>query len=223
MPLPDLLPILPFTRPVQGEVIIPGSKSLTNRALLLAALCERPVTLTGALFSEDTEIMANALVALGFTVRADPTQHAIYVEGANGRIPNARAELFVGLAGTAARFLTALCAAASRGNYVIRGVPQMHKRPIKGLLDAIEPQGARINYLGEKGFFPIEIEARGLRGGPVTIDASESSQMLSALLMVAPLAAAPLEIRPVGGVRQPFVEMTSKLMADFVGIAPARR
>jgi 3-phosphoshikimate 1-carboxyvinyltransferase len=223
MPLPDLLPIPPFTRPVQGDVIIPGSKSLTNRALLLAALCERPVTLTGALFSEDTEIMANALVALGFRVRADPTQHAIYVEGANGRIPNERAELFVGLAGTAARFLTALCAAAPRGNYVIRGVPQMHKRPIKGLLDAIEQQGACVRYLGEKGFFPIEIEAHGLRGGPVAIDASESSQMLSALLMVAPLGAAPLEIRPVGDVRQPFVEMTSKLMANFVGIASTRR
>lgn len=222
MPLPDVLPLQPFTRPACGEVTLPGSKSLTNRALLLAALCREPVSLTGALFSEDTEIMMNALRALGFEVRAEHGKHEIHVVGRDGRIPNESAELFVGLAGTAARFLTALCAAAPRGKYVIRGVPQMHKRPIKGLLDALTRQGAVIRHLGEEGFFPIEIEARGLRGGTVEIDASESSQMLSALLMVGPLARSQIEIKPAGKVREPFVEMTSKLMADFTGLGSSR-
>jgi len=215
MSLPDLLPILPFTRPVRGEVVLPGSKSITNRALLLAALCDNPVTLTGALFSEDTEIMAEALRQLGFVVREDAAQKTIYVEGRGGKIPAERATLHVGLAGTAARFLTALCAAAPSGVYRIDGVPQMRKRPMKGLFDALTNQGAEIVYLGEKGFSPVELRAHGLRGGLVEIDASESSQMLSALLMVAPLATALLEIKLRGNVRWPFVEMTINQMAQF--------
>ncbi len=220
MPLPDFLPIQPFPRPARGEVIVPGSKSLTNRALLLAALCDGPVILTGALFSEDTEIMIAALRTLGFAVESDPVAKTIEIVGADGLIPSSRADLFVGLAGTAARFLTALCAAAPRGTYTLRGVPQMHKRPMKGLIEALRSLGAEIRCLEHEGFFPIEITARGLRGGRVKIDASESSQMLSALLMVAPLAASPLEIEPVGGVRLPFVEMTEKLMSDFAGLGP---
>src|SRR5438046_3915864 len=112
MSLPDLLPIQPFTRPARGEVILPGSKSLTNRALLLAALCDRRVTLTGALFSDDTRLMGEALRRLGFAVEENPTAQTISVQGSGGAIPADRADLFVGLAGTAARFLTALCAAA---------------------------------------------------------------------------------------------------------------
>lgn len=119
MPLPELLPITPFTRPVRGEVIVPGSKSLTNRALLLAALGATPVTLTGALFSEDTRLMADALRRLGFTVTADEAALTVRVADQARAFPAdaahanaAPVELFVGLAGTAARFLTALCAAA---------------------------------------------------------------------------------------------------------------
>src|SRR5687768_12759434 len=116
MSLPDLLPIQPFTRPVHGEVILPGSKSLTNRALLLAALCDAPVTLTGALFSEDTHLMAEALRKLGLSVVADETAKTIQVSGQTKRfLSESTVDLFVGLAGTAARFLTALCAAAPRG------------------------------------------------------------------------------------------------------------
>ncbi len=215
MILPDLLPIIPFTRPATGEVTLPGSKSLTNRALLLAALCNRPVTLTGALFSEDTQLMAEALRRLGFTAATDSADQTIRVSNQNYAFPEKRAELFVGLAGTAARFLTALCAAAPRGTYHLDGVPQMRKRPMRGLIDALRALGADIRCLGEEGFFPLEIHARGLRGGPVSIDARESSQMLSALLMIAPLAAAPVEITLIGGVRWPFVEMTALLMAHF--------
>jgi 3-phosphoshikimate 1-carboxyvinyltransferase len=222
-PLPAQLPITPFTRPLHGVVTPPGSKSLTNRALLLAALCSRPVTLSGALVSDDTRLMAEALRLLGFDVRADDVARRLTVADQDKafRSPGP-VELYVGLAGTAARFLTALCAAAPRGVYRIQGTERMNQRPMKGLIDALRALGAEIRCLGVEGFFPIEIHARGLRGGPVAIDATESSQMLSALLMVAPLCAAPVEITTLGGVRWPFVEMTTRLMERF-GQAPLRR
>jgi len=215
MALPPLLPIQPFVRPVSGDVSVPGSKSLTNRALLLAALGRGRTVLTGALFSEDTEIMAEALRQLGFTVTSDAAALTLTVEGRGGDIPAAEADLFVGLAGTAARFLTALCAAAPRGIFRLDGIPQMRKRPMKGLIDALRTLGADIRCTGHPGFFPIEIHARGLSGGPVAIDASESSQMLSALLMVAPLARRPVEISLSAPVREPFVQMTRELLTRF--------
>ncbi len=215
MPLPDVLPILPFTRPVRGEVVLPGSKSLTNRALLLAALCDRPVTLTGALFSEDTDLMATALRRLGFAVDADAAAHTVRVSEQANAFAGGDADIFVGLAGTAARFLTALCAAAPRGTYRLDGVAQMRKRPMQPLIAALRTLGADIRCTGEEGFFPLEIRARGLRGGAVSLDARESSQLLSALLMVAPLAQAPVAVTLVGGVRWPFVQMTTRLMEHF--------
>jgi 3-phosphoshikimate 1-carboxyvinyltransferase len=215
MALSDPLPIRPFLSPVHGEVTLPGSKSLTNRALLLAALCDNPVTLTGALFSEDTQLMAEALRKIGFTVDANPVAKTLSVSNQRNGFTADRVELFIGLAGTAARFLTALCAAAPRGIYQIDGVPQMRKRPMKGLIDALRALGADIRCLGEDGFFPIEIHARGLRGGPVKIDARESSQMLSALLMAAPLAHTSVEAELIGDVRWPFVQMTTRLMEHF--------
>jgi 3-phosphoshikimate 1-carboxyvinyltransferase len=218
--LPAVLPIQPFTRPVRGEVTLPGSKSLTNRALLLAALCQDKVTLTGALFSEDTHLMVEALRALGFTVKADAGAGTIEVSDQDkGFTRNEPVDLHVGLAGTAARFLTALCAAAPRGVYRIDGIPQMRKRPMKGLIDALRALGADIRCTGVEGFFPLEIHARGLRGGDVAIDASESSQMLSGLLMVAPLAAAPIRILLSTKVREPFVHMTQCMMGQFGGRA----
>jgi 3-phosphoshikimate 1-carboxyvinyltransferase len=222
MSLPEVLPILPFTRPVSGAVIVPGSKSLTNRALLLASLCARPVTLTGALSSEDTHLMAEALRRLGVTVHADEAANTLTISGQSGAFPAGETELFVGLAGTAARFLTALCAAAPRGVYRLDGVPQMRKRPMKPLLDALRQLGAEIQCLGEEGFFPFRIRAHGLRGGRVDIDAAESSQLLSALLMVAPLARAPVEVHLIGDVRWPFVRMTARLMEQF-GQPPLRQ
>ncbi|MFA6962071.1 MAG: 3-phosphoshikimate 1-carboxyvinyltransferase [Opitutaceae bacterium] len=214
--LPAVLPIQPFTRPVRGEVTLPGSKSLTNRALLLAALCQEKVVLTGALFSEDTHLMVEALKALGFTVNANADAGTIEVsDQANGFTKTEPVDLFVGLAGTAARFLTALCAAAPRGVYRIDGIPQMRKRPMKGLIDALRSLGADIRCTGTEGFFPLEIQAKGLRGGEVSIDASESSQMLSALLMIAPLAKDPLKISLVTQVRAPFVIMTINQMVEF--------
>jgi 3-phosphoshikimate 1-carboxyvinyltransferase len=213
--LPDVLAVAPFVRPARGAAAIPGSKSLTNRAMLLSALCDKPVTLTGALLSEDTEIMAEALRRLGFCVDEDEGAREIRVEGRGGDIPATDADLFVGLAGTAARFLTALCASAKRGTFKIDGIPQMRKRPMKGLIDALRILGADVRCTGIEGFFPIEIRASGLRGGAVAVDARESSQMLSALLMVAPLADRPVTATPAGGVRMPFVRMTALQMAQF--------
>jgi len=214
-PLPDILAVKPFTMPARGGAAIPGSKSLTNRALVLSALCDGPVALAGALFSEDTAVMAEALRRLGFGVELDEPSRRIRVEGRGGAVPAEQAELFVGLAGTAARFLTALCASSRRGTYTIDGVPQMRKRPMGGLIDALRALGADIRCLGHEGFLPLEIHARGLRGGPVPIDARESTQMLSALLMVAPLAERSVVATPVGGVRRPFVRMTIRQMAQF--------
>lgn len=213
--IPDILAIRPFTRPVTGGVALPGSKSLTNRAMLLSALSDGPVTLTGALFSDDTRIMAEGLRRLGFGVEEEAVSRRIRVEGLGGRVPAAEAELFTGLAGTAARFLTALCAASERGLYKIDGVPQMRKRPMNGLIDALRTLGADIRCLGAEGYLPLEVRACGLRGGPVAIDAGESSQMLSALLMVAPLAQKPVTVTPLGGVRMPFVRMTTRQMSQF--------
>jgi 3-phosphoshikimate 1-carboxyvinyltransferase len=217
-PLPDILAVKPFGRPTRGEVAVPGSKSLTNRAMLLSALSDGPVTLTSALLSEDTEIMAEALRRLGFDVTEDEEARTIQVGGLAGKIRATDADLFVGLAGTAARFLTAFCCCARRGTFKIDGIPQMRKRPMKGLIDALRSLGADIRCLGEEGYFPIEIRASGLRGGSVGIDARDSSQMLSALLMVAPLADSIVVATPVGGVRRPFVRMTLRQMAAF-GIA----
>lgn len=216
MPLPDLLPIRPFTRPVRGDVALPGSKSLTNRALLLAALCDHPVVLTGALFSDDTQLMMEALRKLGVTVFANESARTLAVSDQGSAFQSrAPVDLFVGLAGTAARFLTALCAAAPTGVYRIDGVPQMRKRPMRGLIEALRALGADLRCLGEEGFFPLEIRARGLRGGPVNIDASESSQLLSALLMVAPLARSATQVTLTSDVRWTFVEMTFRLMQEF--------
>jgi 3-phosphoshikimate 1-carboxyvinyltransferase len=200
--------------------------------MLLSALCDGPVTLTGALFSEDTRIMAEALRQLGFNIEEDEAARRIRVEGRGGEVPSADAQIFTGLAGTAARFLTALCASSKKGVYRIDGAPQMRKRPMKGLIDGLRVLGADIRCLGREGHLPVEIRASGLRGGVVAVDARESSQMLSALLMVAPLSEKGVAATPAGGVRMPFVRMTTRQMAQFgiadgandgaIGVLPAR-
>jgi 3-phosphoshikimate 1-carboxyvinyltransferase len=173
------------------------------------------VTLTGALASEDTHLMAEALRRLGVGVCAAPGGTTLQISGQENAFQGHDADLFVGLAGTAARFLTALCAAAPRGVYRFDGVPQMRRRPMLPLIRALRQLGADIRCLGEEGFFPLEIRARGLSGGRVELDPSESSQLLSALLMVAPLAREAVEIQLTGGLRRPFVEMTAALLERF--------
>lgn len=226
MPLPDLLPIVPFTRPVRGHLRLPGSKSLTNRALLLAAMSPTPVRLEGALASEDTVLMAAALRALGISVVADASGTTVDVSDQDRAFATATdgqpVELFVGLAGTAARFLTAYCATAPGGTYRIDGVAQMRRRPMRPLLEALRALGVRVRCLGEEGFFPVEIAGGGLAGGRIPLDASESSQLLSALLMIAPRARAPITVDLHGTIRQTFVDMSLRLMAEF-GVRGVRR
>ena len=209
---PPTLPIQPFTRPARGAVTLPGSKSITNRALVLAALSPRRVTLRGALFSRDTTIMVAALRALGFAVETDEPARTITVTGCGGEIPVREATLHVGNAGTAARFLTALVCLRPDGVFHFDGDEAMRRRPIGALLDALAAQDAR----ADRRSFPFTLRTAGLAGGTVELDASESSQMLSALLMVAPHARRPLAVKLTHGVgSRPFVAMTEAMVRAF--------
>lgn len=212
--LADPYSVVPFTVPAKATVNLPGSKSITNRAMLLAALANGKTTISGALFSEDTEIMAGCLRQLGFDVEADEETSTIAVVGNGGTVRANAAELNVGTAGTAARFLTALCALAAKGNFKLDGTPAMRRRPMHGLLDALGQLGAKIR--SDDRHFPIEIDASGLGGGLITLDARESSQLLSALLMVAPLARDAVRIKMAdSGYRREYVSMTLRMMEQF--------
>jgi len=214
---PDKLPIVPFTRPVRGSVILPGSKSITNRALILAALARGTTTLHGALFSRDTRIMVAALRALGLIVVTDENALTITIAGRGGEIPVREAKIDVGNAGTAARFLTAFVCLRPDGTYHFDGDEAMRRRPIRALLEALESQGAKASARS----FPFTLKTAGLRGGNVDLDASESSQMLSALLMVAPHAKSPLTVKLKGETgSKPFVTMTEAMVRQFTA-APA--
>lgn len=210
-------PILPFRGPARGRAAVPGSKSVTNRALVLAALADGETRLEGALFSRDTRILCAALRALGFRVEERPEERRITVVGRGGLIPVREARLDVGNAGTAARFLTAFLCLADGGRYELDGDPAMRARPMSGLLRALEGAGARFTSPegGTAEGFPFVMETSGLRAGEITCDAAASSQMLSALLMVAPLAPG-LRIRLAGGtVSEPFVGMTTRMAGQF--------
>jgi 3-phosphoshikimate 1-carboxyvinyltransferase len=209
---PDTLPIQPFTKPVRGRITLPGSKSITNRALILAALGKETVTLHGALFSRDTRIMVAALQALGFLVVTDEKALTITIAGRGGEIPVREAKIDVGNAGTAARFLTAFVCLRPDGVYHFDGDEAMRRRPIGALLEALESQGATASARN----FPFTLKTAGLRGGTVELDASESSQMLSALLMVAPHAKSPLTVKLKGEAgSKPFVAMTEAMVTQF--------
>lgn len=209
--------ILPFRGPARGRAAVPGSKSVTNRALILAALAEGETRLEGALFSRDTRILCAALRGLGFRIEEQPADRRITVEGLGGRIPVRRGRLDVGNAGTAARFLTAFLCLAEGGRYELDGDPAMRSRPMSGLLRALEGAGAGFASPdgGRAEGFPLVVTTSGLRGVEITCDAGASSQMLSALLMVAPLAPG-LRIRLAGTtVSEPFVGMTARMTAQF--------
>lgn len=211
------LVIHPFLGPATGLAGVPGSKSVTNRALVLAALADGETVLEGALFSRDTRILCEALRQLGFAVTEDPASRRIAIMGLAGRIPRNRARLDVGNAGTAARFLTAMLCLHPEGEYALDGDEAMRARPMAGLLRALEGAGAvALDPAGRPASgFPFTLRTRGLGGASLRCDASASSQMLSALLMVAPLAPG-LRITLEGKtVSEPFVAMTERMAADF--------
>src|SRR6185295_7271496 len=203
MALPDLIEIVPLDKPVRAEITVPGSKSITNRALILAALADGEVTLEGALWSEDTQVMVEALVKLGFDIKveSDPIEFCnrrITVKGLGGKIPDAGTvekplELFVGNAGTAARFLAAFVCLGN-GVYRLHGIPRMNERPKAALFKALRELGYRVE--SEKGNekLPVRIFGKAdLRVGQdaqqrvptkkCIVDIGESSQFASALLL----------------------------------------
>jgi 3-phosphoshikimate 1-carboxyvinyltransferase len=214
MELTDPYTVPVWTRPCSGAVTPPGSKSLTNRALVLAALAKGRTRLTGALLSRDTRLLLAGLKALGWTIEADATGQTLEVEGSDGRIPNRSAELQVGNAGTAARFLTALVCLRPKGSFTFRSDAEMEHRPMGGLLQALQRLGARFEFHGAAEAFPFTVHTSGLAGGHWEVEATASSQMLSALLMVAPCAASDVHLCS-GPVRPAFVEMTCRLLQVF--------
>ncbi len=207
------LPIHPISHPLEGTIRVPGSKSVTNRALLLAALCDGPSKLEGALFSDDTRYMEGALNTLGVAVRGDERAQTYEIDGRGGSFPNPEAELFLGNAGTATRFLTAaLC--LGNGVYLVDGIARMRQRPIGDLLGALRVLGAEILSSGD--CVPLEIRASGLRGGKVSLRGDASSQFLSALLLIAPKTRDGLEIEIDGPLfSKPYVEMTLKMLEQW--------
>jgi 3-phosphoshikimate 1-carboxyvinyltransferase len=201
--------------PFNATVSVPGSKSETNRALLLAALASGESTLRGALFSDDSRVFVGSLRRLGITVEEDAANQSILVSGAGGRIPATRAELFIGNSGTSARFLTAFLA-LGRGEYLLDGVPRMRERPIGDLLEALTALGADARSIHGTACPPVRIGADGLAGGDVVVDAALSGQFLSALLMVVPYARRDTTLVLRGElVSQPYIEMTIAMMRDW--------
>ncbi len=200
---------------IAGEVRIPGSKSLTNRALLLAALCRGRTRIRGALKSEDTDLMREALKRLG--VEIDVQGEITSVTGRQGALGTADADLTLdlGLAGTAFRPLTAALT-TGQGHYVLDGTQRMRERPIAPLVDALVGLGANIHYLGAEGYPPLDVVATGLKGGRVRLPGDLSSQYLSSLMITAPLASDRVVIEVPGDqVSKPYVDMTVRLMRDF--------
>ncbi len=219
--------ISPIPHPLNASVHVPGSKSLTNRALLIAALAQGTTRLENALFSDDSRYFAEALQTLGFDVHLDPGALQMTVTGLGGRIPTKQAALFIGNAGTAARFLTAFLTLGS-GEYVLDGDPRMRERPIGDLVKALNQWGAAIEPYGLRHSGcpdlcpPLKVVAHGLAGGKTQVAGDISSQFLSALLMVASYARSAVEIEVTTALNsKPYVDMTLAIMADF-GVAVER-
>jgi 3-phosphoshikimate 1-carboxyvinyltransferase len=205
--------ILPIRHPLSATVRVPGSKSLTNRALLISALAEGTTRLTNALFSDDSCYFAKALQVLGFDVQLDETNQEMTVTGLSGNIPAGKVELFVGNAGTAARFLTAFLTLGN-GEYILDGDARMRERPIQDLIEALNQLGVELE--ADNNCPPVEISGKGLPGGKTKIAGNISSQFLSALLMVAPYAKSPVEIEVTTELNsKPYVDMTLAVMKDF--------
>jgi 3-phosphoshikimate 1-carboxyvinyltransferase len=212
----DEIEIVPITRPLVATVAVPGSKSITNRALLLAAMAAGRSSIDAALISDDTRRMVAALDALGFAIEADEAARRITVTGRAGLIPSVAANLDAGGAGTAMRFLAGLLT-LGHGRYRLDGNARMRERPIGPLIDAMRTLGVDVTSELGNGCPPIVIDttAAAFAGGTVAIDASLSSQFVSALLMPAPLWRNGLRLAISGEAARPFIEMTLRLMETW--------
>lgn len=213
--MPDSIDIQPIAQPICATVRPPGSKSITNRALVCAALAEGTSTLRGALDSEDTRVMIAGLRALGIAVDVRDDGEVLVVEGCGGKPPAETAEIFVENSGTTIRFLTAMVTLAE-GEFTLDGIARMRERPIGDLAAALEPLGAKVICTGDLQCPPVQITANGLAGGTTRIHGNISSQYLSGLLMAAPCARDAVRIEVEGIlVSVPYVAMTQAVMQAF--------
>ncbi|MBQ2902209.1 MAG: 3-phosphoshikimate 1-carboxyvinyltransferase [Agathobacter sp.] len=214
----DIYQVKKVEQPHDIETFVPGSKSITNRALLIAALSEGTSVLHGVLFSDDSRHFMQALYDLGFPIHIDEDEATVTIEGFGGEIPNEEAEVYVGSAGTAARFLTAFLG-LSKGRYRMTCSEQMKKRPMKELLVALEEMGAEISYEEEEYCFPFTIGNFECKKSKVTIDVEKSSQFLSALLISSVLLPQNFMIKMSGNHGMAYVSMTMRMMQQFgVGV-----
>ena len=209
---------LPACTATHGTVHLPGSKSISNRVLLLAALAKGTTLVRALLDSDDTRVMLDALQLLGVGVARVDDSDDYEITGVGGAFPVKRAELFLGNAGTAFRSLTAACA-LSDGEYVLKGVARMHERPIGDLVDALRLLGARIDYLGQEGFPPLQIHPATLTGDTTQVRGNVSSQFLTGLMMALPLRQRSTSIEVVGElISRPYIGITLAMLHRF-GVA----
>lgn len=209
------LTLNPIRGPFNQTITPPGSKSLTNRALVIAALADGVCELRNVLFADDTQVCVESLKRLGFVIDVDVDQKALRVHGQGGRIPSSNAELFCGNSGTTIRFMTALCS-LGRGTYLLDGIERMRQRPIGTLVELLRHLGSRIEYVQQNGYPPIRIHADSLPGGIVRYGAAQSSQYLSAILLAAPYARHEVRIDlDPNQTSWPYVTMTMRLMDHF--------
>src|SRR5436190_9422399 len=210
----------PVTQAFTATFAPPGSKSLTNRALVLAALADGVCDLSNVLFADDTHVMLESLMRIGFHLIIDHDARTVRVHGRGGHIDRDSAELFCGNSGTTIRFLTALCSLGT-GQFTLDGVPRMRERPIGALSGMLKNLGVRVSHSPEaEGFPPVHVDAHGLPGGVVRYGAEVSSQFLSAILMVAPYARIEVQVLLDGPQTSwPYVAMTMQLM-DHFGVTP---
>ena len=210
---PLAIPVCPH--PIVGSIRPPGSKSITNRALVCAALARGESLLTGVLDSQDTRVMAAGLAALGIGVIADWSRGEVRVAGAGGTVPAAEATLDCAASGTTIRFLSAVCA-IGHGTYRLDGTPRMRKRPIGDLLEALQSLGVDASAESPGGCPPVVIRSRGLQGGAASVRGSTSSQFASGLAMVAPCTSQGMQIQFAGTlVSLPYLDMTRRVMEAF--------
>lgn len=204
---------IPISGPINGKIRIPGSKSLTNRAILIASMANGQSTLSGVLHSDDTRYMLTVFKSLG--INAEELEDRLQIQGCQGNLNKTSDRLYVGNAGTAARFLTAILP-LGKGSYLLDGNDRMQQRPILDLIEALKPLGTQIEDINKTGCPPLKITATGLAGGAVSIPGDKSSQYVSAIMMSAPYAQKDTTIQVTGElVSRTYVEMTRRIMSDF--------